>query len=104
MTNTKIDELNKKIDELMYELQDMSGNLVKQHTSSVDRFKQVGGYHYTSKEIQPWDAMQSWMSEEQFEGYIRGNAIKYLARYPEKGGRYDIEKSQHYLDKLLQIV
>ena len=41
---------------------------------------QVGGGHYKAKEIQPWDAMSAWMTPEQFEGYLRGNVIKYLAR------------------------
>lgn len=27
---------------------------------------QVGGDHYSSKNIQPWDAMASWMTPEQF--------------------------------------
>ena len=70
----------------------------------VARLNQFGGHHYTSKEIQPWDAIQAWMSEEQFEGYIRGNVIKYLSRYPDKGGRLDVEKAKHYIDKLLEIV
>jgi len=65
---------------------------------------QVGGMHYANKTVQPWEFMESVMTEEQFEGYIRGNVIKYLSRYPEKGGRLDLEKAKHYLDKLLEIV
>ena len=67
---------------------------------SVDNY-QVGGGYYTDKEVQPWDAMKSWMTPEQFEGYLRGNVIKYLARYPEKGGGLDLLKARHYLEKLL---
>ena len=58
--------------------------------------------HY-DKNIQPWDAMQEWMSEEQFEGFLRGNVIKYIARYNAKGGLQDLEKSAHYLKKLIDI-
>jgi len=65
---------------------------------------QVGGVHYTSKSVQPWQAMESWMSEEAFKGFLWGNAIKYLARWEDKGGRSDLEKCKHYLDKLLEIV
>jgi len=65
---------------------------------------QVGGAHYTSKAIQPWEYMEAIMSEEQFEGYIRGNIIKYISRYPEKGGRVDVEKARHYIDKLLELL
>lgn len=64
---------------------------------------QVGGAHYTSKLIQPWEAMEAWMSEEQFKGFLKGNVIKYLARCDDKGGRIDLEKAKHYLDKLLTM-
>lgn len=64
---------------------------------------QVGGEHYLTKKIQPWDAMESWMTEEQFKGFLLGNVIKYVARFQDKGGRIDLEKSQHYLDKLLEV-
>ena len=65
---------------------------------------QVGGNHYTSKSVQPWEAMESWMSEEAFKGYIWGNVIKYMARWEDKGGVEDLKKAQHYLDKLISIV
>jgi hypothetical protein len=63
---------------------------------------QVGGTHYASKRIQPWDAMEDWMSKEEFQGYLRGNAIKYIARYKEKGGVEDLRKARHYLDRLIE--
>lgn len=64
---------------------------------------QAGGMHYKVKDIQPWDAMKAWMTPEQFEGYLRGNVIKYLARYPDKGGGLDLHKARHYLEKLLEV-
>ena len=64
---------------------------------------QVAGEHYTSKSVQPWQAMESWMTEEQFKGFLRGNVIKYVARYDEKGGKIDLQKAKHYLDKLIEM-
>lgn len=64
---------------------------------------QVGGDHYASKTVQPWAAMQAWMSKEAFAGYLHGNCIKYLARYREKNGTQDLQKCQHYLAKLIEI-
>ena len=64
---------------------------------------QVGGQHYSSKSVQPWEAMQSWMNPEQFAGFLRGNAIKYLARCDDKGGLEDLKKAQHYLAKLIEV-
>ena len=66
--------------------------------------RQVGGDHYATKTIQPWDAMQAWMTAEAFEGFLTGNAIKYLARYKDKGGKADVEKAAHYLQKLLEVM
>ena len=63
---------------------------------------QIGGNHYTSKAVQPWAAMQAWMTPEQFAGFLRGNAIKYLARCNDKGGLEDLKKARHYLDKLIE--
>ena len=63
---------------------------------------QVGGDHYASKDIQPWDAMEAWMTKEAFSGYLQGNCIKYLSRYREKNGIEDLKKAQHYLAKLCE--
>ena len=60
--------------------------------------KQVGGDHYTRLEIQPWEAMASWMTKEEFRGFLKGNVIKYLAR--SKNPKEDLLKAQHYLEKL----
>lgn len=62
--------------------------------------RQVGGDHYRSKEIQPWDAMEVWLTPEEFAGFLKGNAIKYLAR---KKGVHDIEKAHHYLEKWIEV-
>lgn len=62
---------------------------------------QIGGDHY-QKAIQPWDAMEAWMTHDEFCGYLRGNVIKYVARYREKGGVEDLKKAKHYLVKLIE--
>ena len=64
------------------------------------RDTQVGGTHYTKLAIQPWDAMAAWMTVEEFRGFLRGNAIKYLAR--DKNGVEDLAKASHYLSRLLE--
>jgi len=32
---------------------------------------QIGGGHYVNKSVQPWDAMEAWMTEEQFKGFLK---------------------------------
>jgi len=65
---------------------------------------QIGGDHYKKLVIQPWDAMEAWMSKEQFIGFLRGNALKYIARCDDKGGVEDVRKARHYLDKLIETM
>ena len=64
--------------------------------------KQIAGDHYTRMEVQPWTAMEAWMSPEQFKGFLRGNVVKYIARCDDKGGKEDLLKARHYLEKLLE--
>ena len=65
---------------------------------------QVGGSHYKDKKVQPWDAMESCMSQEEFAGFLRGNVIKYVMRCTDKGGVEDLKKAQHYMVKLLEVL
>jgi len=73
-------------------------------TKANDR--QVGEtQHYKKLSIQPWDAMEEWLSPDEFRGYLIGNSLKYLARAGKKGSyREDIQKAHHYLEKLLEVL
>lgn len=70
---------------------------------------QVAGDHYKRMAVQPWEALQAWMTPEQFQGFLLGSAIAYLARVPTqgipgKGGKVDVMKARHYLDKLIEMM
>lgn len=68
------------------------------------RSKQVGGDHYKNMNIQPWDVIDQG-PKEQAVGFYRYNALKYLMRAGKKGeAKEDIQKAQHYLEKLIQIL
>lgn len=60
--------------------------------------KQVGGNHYATKGIQPWDAIVDWQL-----GFLDGNVVKYMARWHSKGGVADLQKAMHYLEKLIEV-
>jgi Protein of unknwon function (DUF3310) len=64
---------------------------------------QVGGDHYKNMEITPWDVLAVWLGAEGFCAYLRGNVLKYLARYKAKNGVEDLKKARHYLDKLIEM-
>lgn len=59
---------------------------------------QVGGDHYKSKAVQPWD----FIAANQL-GYFEGNVVKYVSRWRDKGGPADLLKAKHYLEKLIEL-
>jgi hypothetical protein len=59
--------------------------------------KQVGGEHYKKYAIQP----SEYILRNNI-GWLEGNAIKYLTRWKDKGGRQDLEKAKHYVELLLE--
>lgn len=64
-------------------------------TSANDR--QVGGDHYQKKEYQHWD----WVCDINLH-YLLACATKYVARWRDKNGVQDLEKSVHYLEKAME--
>jgi hypothetical protein len=67
---------------------------------AATRKKQVGGNHYAKLDVQPWDVMRATMTPDEFQAFLRGNAIKYLMR--DKGSRAeDFAKAHHYIETLL---
>jgi len=65
---------------------------------TVANTSQIGGSHYKTKAIQPWDYIAA-----NNLGYMEGNIVKYVSRYREKGGVADLEKAKHYLEKLIEL-
>lgn len=64
--------------------------------------RQVGGDHYLNMGTQPIDVMKATFTSEQLEGFLRGNVLKYLMRYPQKNGVTDVKKAQHYMEMLIK--
>ena len=61
--------------------------------------------HYRQGGIEAIDAIQASMTREEFIGYLRGNAQKYLWRYRHKGKPVeDLRKARWYLDRLLVVL
>jgi hypothetical protein len=57
--------------------------------------------HYTAGSIECIDAIQAALTPEQFIGYCRGNAIKYIWRTDHKGGAEDLRKAIWYLNRAI---
>ena len=62
---------------------------------------QIGGMHYKTMEIEPWELLQGILTPEQWKGYLIGNAIKYGMRQGRKvDADDDPDKARHYIRKL----
>lgn len=78
------------------DLEDYKGDGYKQPSAND---KQEGGRHYKKFAYQPWDVVLDWQL-----GYLDGTALKYIARWKDKGGIEDIKKAIHFLEKLVEVV
>ena len=58
--------------------------------------------HYASGEIECIDAINASMTKEEFEGYCKGNVMKYVWRWRDKGGKQSLEKAEWYLKRLIE--
>ena len=60
--------------------------------------------HYNQFSREVIDTMQGVSTPEEFKGYLKLNAIKYLSRYQGKNGVEDLSKSVWYINKLKEVV
>lgn len=61
--------------------------------------KQISGDHYKKYgDLQPWDVVTAWNLS-----YLDGTALKYIARWKDKGGINDLKKAIHFLEKLIEV-
>lgn len=63
---------------------------------------QIGGQHYKEMGMQPWHVMEAVLTPEEFQGFLKGNIIKYAMRQGKKDSD-DAGKAQHYKKKLDEI-
>jgi hypothetical protein len=62
----------------------------------------VNPQHYKNGEVECIEAIKSAVvGKDGFAGYLVGNVIKYIWRFESKGGVTDLEKSNWYLNKLI---
>jgi hypothetical protein len=66
--------------------------------------RQVGGDHYKSMGVQPWNVVDTWPIEQRI-GYYRGGALKYIMRLGTKDeSPIEAGKGLHYLEKLIEVL
>ncbi len=59
--------------------------------------------HYNNGAIEAIEAIKASMPENEFRGYLKGNALKYLWRYDYKGKPVeDLRKCRWYIERLIK--
>jgi hypothetical protein len=77
-------------------------NMAEKEASKIDEMVEEPP-HYNMGSIQCIDAIEESMGSTAFEGYLKGNVLKYLWRYTyKKKALEDLKKAQWYLDKLIE--
>ena len=59
---------------------------------------QIGGEHYKTGSYEHWDFVVSYKLN-----YFEGQSTRYICRCRSKGGKEDIEKAIHMLQKYLEV-
>lgn len=57
--------------------------------------------HYTHGGIECIEAIEAALTPEEFRGYCKGNALKYIWRERHKGGQESLQKAGWYMQRAL---
>lgn len=91
------------------ELMDGLGNVVYSYDRDLGKgFDPVEcPEHYCSGTLECIDWIRAMLTEEEFKGYLKGNALKYIWRYDQKdkeNPKQDLKKAVWYLNKLCEVM
>ena len=76
-------------------------SILKKQKKKVDPVDQPD--HYNKGAIEAIEAIKASMPEQEFKGYLKGNALKYLWRYDYKGKPVeDLRKCRWYIERLIK--
>ena len=59
--------------------------------------------HYCKGGVECLDAIKAALGDK-YEGFLAGNVLKYVYRYPDKNGVEDCKKARFYLEKLIEVL
>ena len=59
--------------------------------------------HYADRKYEVIDVIEDTLTPEEFRGFLKGNALKYLLREGRKKGTRDIDKAGWYRQKLQEF-
>ena len=79
----------------------MANKKLEEYSKELDLINNPS--HYNTGDIECIEAIQSSMTTRQFQGYLKGNVMKYVWRHEYKGKMLDdLRKARWYLNKLIE--
>jgi len=79
----------------------LTDNLVDESIKILDD-KIKSPNHYKVGNWESIEILRAWLTPQEFRGFLKGNAFKYLIRFEKKNGIEDIMKCQMYLKWLAE--
>ena len=68
-----------------------------------DEVNHPGHYGGADNPYETIKVLEAWLTPEEFAGFLKGNALKYLSRHRQKGGLEDLKKAKWYQDALVEF-
>jgi hypothetical protein len=68
-----------------------------------DKVNNPGHYGGADNPYETIKVLRAWLTPEEFVGFLKGNALKYLSRHRQKGGLEDLKKAQWYQNALVEF-
>lgn len=59
--------------------------------------------YYKRGKVECLEAIDASMTDEAYQGFLKGNILKYIWRYDLKDGLSDLKKASVYLQKLIEL-
>lgn len=59
--------------------------------------------HYERYDMETIEAIKGQSTPDEYRGFLKGNVMKYLARYRGKNGIEDLNKGEWYLHRLQEF-
>ena len=80
------------------------GYICPHHTNEVENAIDNVNHpnHYCQGGIECIKAIEASMTPDEFQGYCKGNVMKYIWRFREKNGLEDLKKAQVYLGWMIE--
>jgi len=68
-----------------------------------DEVNHPGHYGGADNPYETIKVLEAWLTPEEYVGFLKGNALKYLSRHRQKGGLKDLKKAQWYQNALVEF-